>query len=43
VPYDSPVIGWIDATTLKPFQPSFPGQRCIITVDVAQRPIFQIY
>ena len=43
VSYDDPRIGWIDGTTIKPFQPAYPGQRCIVTVDTAQRPIFQIY
>ena len=43
VSYDDPQIGWIDGTTIKPFQPAYPGQRCIVTVDISQRPIFQIY
>jgi len=42
VSYNSPVIGWIDGTTIKPFQSVYPGHGCIVTVDAAQRPIFHI-
>jgi hypothetical protein len=43
VSYNSPVIGWIDGTTIRPFQSVYPGHGCIVTVDAAQRPIFRIH
>ena len=43
VSYNSPVIGWIDGTTTRPFQSVDPGHGCVVTVDAAQRPIFHIY
>jgi len=42
IPYDRPEISWIDGRTIKPFQPAFPGQRCIVYEDTRQRPVFEI-
>ncbi len=36
------LMGWIDGTTIKPFQTVHPWETCIVTIDAAQRPIFHI-
>jgi hypothetical protein len=39
---DDGLLGYIDGATIKPFQPAYPGQACVVTLGVGQRPIFHI-
>ncbi len=39
---DNGLLGWIDGTTIKPYQTAYPGHSCVVQIDSVQRPIFQI-